>query len=416
MVSALRMSFYSKYKRAEIPSSRISFTVDPSLPTIVLMENLAGKKALIVGLGKSGAAAARYLVGQGAQVTVTDLKKPEELKTYLDSCADLPLTYELGHHQKETFLGSQLIVLSPGVSRQQPLVAQAAAAGIVLTNEPNLALQKITAPVIAVTGSAGKTTTCTLIARMLEAGGKKVFLGGNIGNPLLNLVMSGEKVDFVVAELSSFQLELVESFTPYAVVYTPIAQDHLDRYKSMEEYVSAKERLAEFCTSSSIAIFSFENSWHAQIAASTRGNILWYATEEPQGMRGAYYNRADRRIEMLSNKLSMRACPAGDKNIQNIMAAAMMALLTGVPIESIQATINGFSGIAHRMEFVRRREGVTFFNDSKATNVISVLNALNQFEDNSVVLLAGGKNKAIDFSPLCESVHRKCKLVVSGIL
>jgi UDP-N-acetylmuramoylalanine--D-glutamate ligase len=249
---------------------------------------------------------------------------------------------------------------------------------------------------------------------MLEAGGRKVFLGGNIGTPLLHLVESGEKVDFVVAELSSFQLELVAPFVPMAAVFTPIAQDHLDRYDSMSDYVAAKRRLAEFCETRSTIIFSRENPWHAQIVAGVRGTLFPYSKiPEALPSGGAIYYRSEKKIVCGDQVFDMSRCPAGDKNIENIMAAASTAGVAGISRDAIQTVIDGFQGIAHRLEWVRQCKGVTFFNDSKATNVISVLNALDQFEDQSVVLLVGGKNKSIDFSPLSESVKRKCKLVVA---
>lgn len=380
------------------------------------MGNLRDKQVLVVGFGKSGASAARFLVGEGAKVTVTDRKPREALQVFVDACRDLPVTYELGEHRLESFTNADLIVLSPGVPRASAEIQAALHANVPITNEPSLAFERIRQPVIAVTGSAGKTTTCTLLARMLEAGGKKVFLGGNIGKPLLDLVMSGQDVDYVVAELSSFQLETLKPFVPHVVIFTPIAQDHLDRYPGMDEYVEAKRVLARYAEPTSTVIVSRDNPWHRRFEAGTLATVMHYSKQPPsaeENYLGAFYRRAEKEIVIGEGHLSMKSCPAGEKNTENIMAAAIAAAVSGVGLGAVQEVIDGFRGIAHRLEFVRDREGVLFFNDSKATNVISVLNALAQFDDGSVVLLAGGKNKAIDFTPLRDTAQRKCRLVVT---
>lgn len=379
------------------------------------MVPLKGKHALVVGLGKSGIAAARFLCAEGARVTVCDTKGADQLRDAQAQCQGLPLEFRGGPFDPAFFQAADLVVLSPGVPRSLPAIQAALAAGVRVTNEPSLGFERITAPVVGVTGSAGKTTTCTLLAAMLRAGGQATFLGGNIGNPLLNLVMSGESCDAVVAELSSFQLETVEPFVPAVTLFAPIAHDHLDRYPDPESYYAAKERLLHFGDSHTAAVLKTGNPIHERFAKSAPGKVFWYGVEPlPAGREGAWYDDKTKSVHFVpgGETVETKDRLGGMLNRENVASAACAARRLGVPVAAIQKSIDDFGAISHRMELVREKDGIRFFNDSKATNVISALSALGSFAGKEVVWIAGGRNKAIDFSPLREEVSRKCKLAV----
>ncbi len=379
------------------------------------MRQLKGKRVLVVGFAKSGAAALRFLLGRGALVTVCDTKPLNELAASSALCAGLKFEYRLGAFDPVLFCQADLIVLSPGVPRISPAVQAALAAGVQVTNEPSLAFEQIHVPIVAVTGSAGKTTTCTLIAAMLQASGRKVYLGGNIGNPLLDLVREETSVDIVVAELSSFQLETVEPFVPAVTLFTPIGHDHLDRYSNAAGYHAAKERLLGFGNASTVAILKVGNAVHERFALAAPGKVVWYSTAPlPSGREGAWFDEVKQRIHLSAEAdfLDVNGKLGGMRNRENVASAACAAQAMGASLDGIQRAVDEFGVMAHRMELVREKSGVRFFNDSKSTNAISALSALSSFPAKEIIWIAGGRNKAIDFSPLRDEASRKCKVVV----
>ncbi len=379
------------------------------------MPEFEGKRALVVGFGKSGAAAVRFLAAEGARITVCDTKTLEQLETTRALCAGLEVEYRLGPFDPDLFRSVDLVVLSPGVPRSLPAVSAALESGVRVTNEPSLAFQRLQAPVIAVTGSAGKTTTCTLIAAMLRASEKNVYLGGNIGTPLLDLVREKTTVDAIVAELSSFQLETVEPFVPAVTLFTPIGHDHLDRYPSAESYHAAKERLLNFGKTSTTAVFKVGNPIHERFSKSAPGRVLWYSTEPlPAGRQGAWFDESTQQVTFVPDRsvVETKGKLGGMLNRENVASAACAARAQGASVEAIQKAVDEFGVMAHRMELVREKAGVRFFNDSKSTNVISATSALSSFPKKEIIWIAGGRNKAIDFAPLRDLASRKCKLVV----
>ncbi len=391
------------------------------------MSKYKGKRVLIVGFGRSGVAVAKYMVKQGAKVTVTDLKQKSELTESVNACGELKIEYELGRHNNKTFHTAELIVVSPGVPLNIKPLEEARAQGVPVTSEVDLAAACFQEPVIAITGTNGKTTVTTLIGEMFKADQKPVFVGGNIGNALLNAVIgdSDAPTGPIVAELSSFQLELTERLTPAVAVFTNLEEDHMDRYPDFATYVAAKRRLLTACDRNSYVVLNYDCPTISKFGAETQGKVLWYTKRDPldvggvfaENFTGCYYSLATKNIiakingkeEIYDLKLFRLF---GEHNRENLMAAICAARTMGVSAKAIQSVIDTFKGVAHRIEFVRKKDGVYFFNDSKGTNVMSVKRALAAFNSSSIILIAGGKDKNMDFTPLCNLVQTKCKILI----
>lgn len=390
------------------------------------MSKYKAKKVLIVGFGISGVAVARYMTKQGAKVTVTDMKQKSELNEYVNQCEELKLEYELGRHNEKTFTSSELIVVSPGVPLNLKPLELAREAGIPVTNETELAAASLKEPLIAITGTNGKTTTTSLIGEMFKADEKAVYVGGNIGKPLLDYLTDGERAQFVVAELSSFQLELSQRLIPAVAVFTNIEEDHLDRYGDFATYVTAKKRLLNACDKNSFVILNYDNPTVAAFAPETTAKVMWITKKNPisiggafaESFSGCYFDSKKRQItakfngkEELYDLSQFRLF--GEHNRENLMSAICAARSVGVSAKAIQTVINSFKGVAHRLEFVRKKDGVFFFNDSKGTNVMSVQRSLASFSQaNPIILIAGGKDKNMEFGPLADLVHDKVKILI----
>jgi UDP-N-acetylmuramoylalanine--D-glutamate ligase len=390
------------------------------------MSKYKGKKVLVVGFGLSGVAVAKYMARQGARVTVTDLKQKSELTDSVNACADLKLEYELGRHNNKTFHTADLIVVSPGVPLNIKPIEEAKEKNIPITSEIELAAAAIKEPLITITGTNGKTTTTTLIGEMIRADGKAVFVGGNIGKPLLSYVVDGQKADVVVAELSSFQIDLTEKLIPAVAVFTNLEEDHLDRYPDFATYSASKKRLLKACDRNSFVILNYDDANIARFSEENPGKLMWFTKRNPmevggsfaERFTGAYCNGADKKIvAKIGNKDESYDISAfrlmGEHNRENLMAAIIAARTIGVSPKAIQSVIGSFKGVAHRLEFIRKKDGVWFFNDSKGTNVMSVKRSLEAFSpQNPVILIAGGKDKGMDFSPLAQLVQKKCKILI----
>lgn len=390
------------------------------------LEDLNGKKILIVGLGRTGVSLAKFLVKHKVEVTITDHKSKPELVNALESLEGYDVNYDLGRHSPKTFLRHDLIVLSPGINPQLKIFDYARKNGVKVTGEFEFATQFIEEPIIAVTGTNGKTTTCKLIELFLKESGKKVWLGGNYGLPttehLLQKEESKEKFDVVIMEVSSFMLEHIESFCPSIVVFTNLAENHLDRHKTMEGYISAKRRIFLNTNQNSTSILNADDNAVVELArdpAVQRGRIFYFSRKpslEPQIMNiGGAVNidqeirvRTGPQIQSFSIKnLRMR----GQHSIENFMAAMLAASEYGATTEAITSIMEKFRGISHRLEYVRKVGGVEFYNDSKATNVHSVLCALESFGEN-VILIAGGKDTNLNYEPLRHVVRQKVKTLI----
>ncbi len=393
----------------------------PKTP-ITDIADLKGKKVLVVGLARSGVSLVHFLVENGAVVTVSDHKSKAELSTSLEQIDGLEVQFDLGGHTPKTFVAQDLIILSPGVPSNMKIFEYCRTQGVQVTGEFEFATWFIKVPVIAVTGTNGKSTTCKLTELFLTASGVPTWIGGNYGEPLVEFLRKKDEAKVVVAEVSSFQLEHCERFTPQNIIFTNLAENHQDRYRSMEEYVNAKSRIFQNTNQATTSILNADDSAVVELAhdpSVQRGRIFYFSRKpslEPQIMTigGAVLIKDEIRvrtgpdIETYNIKnMKMR----GKHSIDNIMAAILAAREHGARREDIQKVIETFSGMAHRLEYVRRVGGVEFFNDSKATNVHAVLRALDAFDEN-LILIAGGKDTNLSYEPLREIVRRKVKNLI----
>lgn len=376
--------------------------------------NLRNKNVLVAGLGISGISAARFLVARGARVTVTDAAPPGNFRTILPEFEELGIAAELGRHREKTFLAADLVVLSPGVPHTLPEIERAAETGVPVWGELELASRYISEPIVAVTGTNGKTTTTRLIGDMLEASGQRAFVGGNIGTPLIDYAGSSEKADVVVAEVSSFQLDTIAGFRPSVGVLLNISADHLDRYTDMRGYAESKARLFENQTAEDVAVLNGADPLiHAVTEGIAARRLVFRATGAGPGdalINGQAVTLADAGGK--SATLALREVRlTGQHNRENIAAAALAALAAGGTVDGIQTALNNFSGLPHRLEYITEIQGVKYYDDSKATNVDAVVRALEDFS-NGIVLILGGRDKGGDYAPLVTALSGKGKLLV----
>lgn len=387
------------------------------------MKDVAGKKVMVVGLSSTGVALAKFLVELGAKVTVSDHKSPAELSQALEKIDKLELEYDLGGHTPKLLLEQDMIILSPGVSPELKVFEYARKNGKKVTGDIEFAAQFIEEPIIAVTGTNGKSTTCKLAEQMLTESGVKVWLGGNFGTPLVEYVRNKEKADVVIVETSSFQLEHVDTFTPKNVVFMNIGENHLDRYRSMDEYIGAKRKLFRNTNHNTTSVLNADDNRVVDLARDPvvqRGRIFYFSRKvalEPQIMNigGA--------VLMGNKEIKVRVGPEietysvanikmkGKHAVENIMAAILTTRDYGAKPEAIQKVIDAFPGLAHRIEYVRKAGGVVFFNDSKATNVHAVKRALDCFDEN-VILIMGGKDSNLDYTELQNMIRQKVKNLI----
>jgi len=390
------------------------------------MSKYKGKKVLVVGCGTSGVSVSKYLVKQGARVMITDTRQRTELSEPLKELGDLKVEFELGGHTERSFSGAEVIIVSPGVNIQNhQLLQMAKAKGTPITSEIELAVSELEQPLIAITGTNGKSTLTTMIGEMYKADNKKAFIGGNLGTPLIEYINEGQPGQVAVAELSSYQLELTDKMVPAVAIFTNIDQDHLDRYGTMENYIAAKKRLLKVCDRNSWVILNYDDPVLQGFAAENVGKLIWFTMKNPlkQGgdfaekFFGAYFD-AEQNAVIAKVTGKEEAYPLkdlkifGDHNKQNIMAAICAARVMGVSQQAVQTCINTFKGLPHRLEFVRKKDGVFFFNDSKATNIQSVQASLGAFKRSAVIMIAGGKDKNMDFTPLVPFVQGRVKLLI----
>ncbi|HEX9661016.1 MAG TPA: UDP-N-acetylmuramoyl-L-alanine--D-glutamate ligase [Candidatus Binatia bacterium] len=372
--------------------------------------DLRGKKVLVIGLARTGRECARFLVEQGASVTVSDLRPEAELKDEVKSLAGLPIRYFFGPEERRWLEAMDCVIPSPGVAAENPLLSEAAASGVPVLSEIELAYRFFRAPLVAVTGTNGKSTTTTLIGEMVRAGGQKVFVGGNLGTPFIGAV-SGEW-DWGVLEISSFQLEWVERFRPRIAVLLNVTEDHLDRYTTFDDYRRAKERIFEAQSEGEFAVLNREDPRVWALKANVKARVASFGFAEVS--EGAYATADmivwrdganEERFPLADVKIQ------GVHNVENMMAAVAAAKLAGVARQPIQQTLENFPGLEHRLEFVRAKDGVRYYNDSKGTNVGAVVKSLAGFSA-PVILIAGGVDKGGGYGPLEEGIKRKVRRLV----
>ena len=375
--------------------------------------DLNGKKVLVVGLARTGLATTRFLKTKGARVTTTETKQKEEMKEAVQELEVTDISMEWGGHRVETFLGQDLVVVSPGVSPGIEPIQKALKKGVQVISEIELAYHFIDIPIIAVTGTNGKTTTTLLIAEMLKEDGRKVGVGGNVGDPLILFADGGHRWEMLVVEISSFQLEGIEDFRPRLSVLLNITEDHLDRHPRYSDYIRAKARIFENQDSGDMAVLNKDDPIVMELQERVKAKKFLFSLKERTD-EGAF---SDGRVILLRlggdeevyslSKASLK----GIHNVENMMAAVSTARLLNCSQKAVEIVLNRFEGLEHRLEFVREIGGVRFYNDSKGTNVGSVVKSLQSFSE-PVILIAGGKDKKGDLSPLRGLIQSRVKRLI----
>jgi UDP-N-acetylmuramoylalanine--D-glutamate ligase len=377
--------------------------------------DLKNKRVLVVGLGKSGRAAALFLRDRGARVTVSDTRSVAALEKEIPALLDAGIMVEAGGHGLLTFRRQDLIVVSPGVPYDTPELKQVRAFGLPVIGELELASRFLQGQVVAITGSNGKTTTTALVGKIFADSGRPTLVGGNIGTPVIELVGESTAETMTVLEVSSFQLETVEQFHPHIAVVLNITPDHLDRHHTFEAYAAAKARITARQNASDFLVLNGEDTPTQMIAGKTRAQVFWFSGRRPikqgafvHGESVLFVSREGAKAEpvMPVAEISLR----GSHNVENVLAAVCAARLGGVPAESIRASVREFKAVEHRLEFVATVRGVEYYNDSKATNVDATRKALEAFPD-GVHLILGGKDKDSNYAELADLVRARCKFV-----
>ncbi len=368
-----------------------------------------GKRVTVVGLARSGIAAARALDDLGALVTVTDKKPHAELTAQLATLGREGIGVAAGGHPENLFLEADLVVVSPGVPKI-PQLAMARRHGVKVISELELGWMLSDSPVIGITGTNGKSTVTSLVGRMLEQSGKRVFTAGNIGNALTEKPEFLRGQDWIVVEISSFQLEDIETFRPRIAAILNITMDHLDRYRDMKEYAEAKARIFERQTGDDVLVMNYDDHLVKEMAEGTAARVIPFSRREKVA-HGVYVEdgaivfsgEAICRVDEITIK--------GVHNLENCMAAIAVALAAGAKKDAVAAVAREFPGLEHRLEFVREKNGVIYINDSKGTNVGAVIRSVEGFTG-PVILIAGGSDKGSDFSQLSGPVRKNVTLLV----
>ena len=375
--------------------------------------DLANKRVLVVGLGKSGVASALFLQAHGAKVTVSDSKPQDQLGEEIPVLLDHGIAVETGGHGERTFRGQDLIVVSPGVPVDSPPLVQARALGEPVIGEIELASQFLPKNLVAITGSNGKTTTTTLAGEIIAAGGFSAAVGGNIGTPAISLVEQATPETVVVLEVSSFQLETIQTFRPKVAVVLNITPDHLDRHRTFEAYTNAKARIFENQQAQDFAVLNADDAASAGLASRTQAQVFWISRKK-EVKQGAYVR--DGRIFFRDPKgqheiMQTSEIPLkGSHNVENVLAAICVGAVMGCDAGSIAKAVRNFKAVEHRLEYVATIRGVEYYNDSKATNVDATIKALESFPAN-VHLILGGKDKDSDYTQLNDLLQQRVKRV-----
>jgi UDP-N-acetylmuramoylalanine--D-glutamate ligase len=375
--------------------------------------DLNNKRALVVGLGKSGVASAVFLKARGARVTVSDSKPEAELRDEILLLLEHGITVETGGHGDRTFRGQDLIVVSPGVPVDAPQLVQARTMGEPVIGEIELAAQFLAGQIIAITGANGKTTTTSLAGEIVAAGKFPTLVGGNIGTPAISFVDQAGPATWTVLEVSSFQLETIVEFRPRIAVILNITPDHLDRHKTFANYVNAKARVFENQGADDFTVLNADDPTTAGLSERTRAQLFWFSRkkeiERGAFVRGAHLYFRDGHSE--GEIMPLAEVPLkGAHNLENVLAGVSVGMLVGCRPEQIREAVRNFKAVEHRLEFVARVAGVDYYNDSKATNVDATIKALESFPAN-IHLILGGKDKGSDYAVLNELLRQRVKRV-----
>ncbi len=368
--------------------------------------NLKGKRALVVGLGKSGLAAVRFLASRGAIVSAADSRPREDFGAAIQELADLPATLHFGGHPEKTVLAHDIVVPSPGVPWELPSLARARELGIPVCGELELAAGLLRGHTIGVTGTNGKTTTASLIDHVLRASGVPGSLAGNIGTPVLEIVDDSRPGEWHVLELSSFQLEATESFRCHVATVLNVTPDHLDRHRTFEQYATAKARIFRNQRPGDFAVLNADDPECRAMESRVLGSLVRFGATR-QARLDAYV--ADGRIVFRGADISGSDLPIkGAHNLENALAAVAACSLAGLSPAAIGRALGSFRPVPHRMEFVAKVRGVDYYNDSKATNVAAAVKACGSFSSGLWPIL-GGRDKGSDYTPLASALKARTR-------
>ncbi|MGE4490840.1 MAG: UDP-N-acetylmuramoyl-L-alanine--D-glutamate ligase [Syntrophotalea sp.] len=370
------------------------------------MSAYAGKHVIVVGAGCTGLGLARFFLDRGADVTLSDSRRREDIGG-VEELAARGVRFDCGGHDAALMAAADLVAISPGIALDVPAVAGAMAAGVPVLGEIEIAARELAAPMIAITGTNGKSTTTCLVGEILQRWNRRAFVGGNLGTPLIEATRNRDW-DWIVAEISSFQLEAIETFRPRYGLLLNLTEDHLDRYPDMASYVAAKLRLFENMTAADVAILNADDALVMRCAEALPCRKICFSSsrvlQQGMGFDGQdivwRFDGGEQRFAVSQLRLK------GLHNVENAMAALIAPLLEGCPADLAWQAVCGFSGLDHRMVRVRELDGVTWYDDSKGTNVGSVVKSLAGLEA-PVTLIAGGKDKGGDYAPLAQLMRDK---------
>jgi UDP-N-acetylmuramoylalanine--D-glutamate ligase len=374
---------------------------------------LDGKRVLVLGLGRSGLASALFLKSHGARVTVSETKSEDQLRDQIPALLDAGIAVETGGHSARTLQNQDLVVVSPGIPVDAPPILQAKNLEQPVIGEIELAFQFLPGPIVAITGSNGKTTTTTLVGEILKSGGLKTLVGGNIGTAAISLAAQATPETAIVLEVSSFQLETICAFRPKVAVVLNVTPDHLDRHRTFAAYVNAKARIFENQNLDDFAVLNADDPTCVELAGRTRAQVFWFSRKQ-QLDSGAYVR--DNKIVLLRSGSADEVMPTseiplkGVHNLENVLAAVCAGVLMGCTNEKIRDAVRNFKAVEHRLEYTATINGVAYYNDSKATNVDATIKALESFPAN-IHLILGGKDKGSDYTVLNDLLRERVKRV-----
>lgn len=375
---------------------------------------LKGKKVLLVGLAKTGISTIKCLAKYGADITVNDIKTEDQLEEIIAEIKDIDgIKYILGHHP-ENISDIDMVVVSPGVPLDLPFIKKVIEENKELIGEVELAYQLAKKPYfVGITGTNGKTTTTSLTGEIFEKAGKETYVVGNIGNPVIDAVQAANEGASFVTELSSFQLESIKDFKPSVSAVLNITEDHMNRHHTMENYIDAKARVFMNQDKENFCVLNYDDELTRALAEKCNANVVFFSRLEKLE-KGIYVENGDIIIDINEKINLMKVCELslpGGHNLENCMAAAAMAYVSGIDIEVIREVLKTFKAVEHRLEFVKEVEGVKYVNDSKGTNPDSTIKAVQAYE-NPIILIAGGYDKGSTYDELLEIAKKNVKTLV----
>ena len=375
---------------------------------------LKGKKVLLVGLAKTGISTIKCLAKYGADITVNDIKTEDQLEEIIAEIKDIDgIKYILGHHP-ENISDIDMVVVSPGVPLDLPFIKKVIEENKELIGEVELAYQLAKKPYfVGITGTNGKTTTTSLTGEIFEKAGKETYVVGNIGNPVIDAVQAANEGASFVTELSSFQLESIKDFRPSVSAVLNITEDHMNRHHTMENYIDAKARVFMNQDKENFCVLNYDDELTRALAEKCNANVVFFSRLEKLE-KGIYVENGDIIIDIDEKNNLMKVCELslpGGHNLENCMAAAAMAYVSGIDIEVIREVLKTFKAVEHRLEFVKEVEGVKYVNDSKGTNPDSTIKAVQAYE-NPIILIAGGYDKGSTYDELLEIAKKNVKTLV----